>query len=54
MNQNIMAGEDFRSKAFNNAMMVVELQEVICFLKAEPKLFKEQSKAMLTSLRKEI
>ena len=54
MNSNIMIGEDFRSKAFMNAMEIVELKEVICYLKAEPEIYKQQSKAILTQLKKVI
>ena len=36
-----MMGEDYRSQAYNNAMKIIELQEVVTYLKAEPLLYKE-------------
>lgn len=48
-----MQGEDYRSQALVNYHKILELQEVITFVKAEPSLWKERYTALLTQLRRE-
>lgn len=50
---NIMIGEDFRSQALNSYHKVLDLQEVICFLKGEPEVHKQRFVALLSQLRRE-
>ena len=50
---NIMQGEDFRSQALNNYHKIIELQEVIAFLKGEPAAYKVKYLALLTQMRRE-
>ena len=53
INRNIMVGEDFRSQALNNYFKVLDLQECVCYLKAEPQVYKERYLKLLTASRRE-
>ena len=53
INANIMQGEDFRSIAFNNYEKIVEQQQYILCLSAEPLLLKERHLKLMTQLRRE-
>ena len=48
IDRNCMQGEDYRSQALVNYQKILELQEVITFIKAEPSLWKERYTALLT------
>jgi len=47
-----MLGEDFRSQAVNHAEKIIELKEVIAFLKAEPAISKQNYLALMTRFRR--
>ena len=45
-------GEDFRSQALNNYHKILELQELVLFLKAEPIVVKQHYLRVLTRMRR--
>ena len=42
INSNIMVGEDYRSQALNNYHKILDLQEAVVLLKAEPMVLKKK------------
>ena len=50
---NIMQGEDYRSQALTSYHKVLELKEIICYLKGEPEVHKARFLALLSQLRRD-
>lgn len=53
INRNNMIGEDFRSQALLNYHKILELQELVLYLRAEPYVVKQKNLQLLTRLRRE-
>lgn len=48
-----MQGEDYRSQALRNYEKILELQEVVLFLQAEPTVWRDRNLALKTQLRRD-